>query len=211
MQKWHYSHCEPWEDCLCHCSLSDTDQSRRAFQVRNLCYMVTRRERMKHTLCDLQEKIFHLQIQLLEEDIAGGETQPFYYTFIYLFCFLHNLLQSRGRCTRGRQHSRFHHKRGVERKEKTNRGAGKAEVAHSSWLKCSGWTVLEEACHRFCTLGHTWHVHRGVQLNAAHTHSQMDPLCTHHWPHKPFTPPPLAAGRSDRLLYMLLPAACSSV
>lgn len=115
LQNWHYSHREPWEDCLCHCSLSDTDQSRRAFQVRNLCYMVTRRERMKHTLCDLQEKIFHLQIQLLEEDIAGGETQPFYYTFIYLFCFLHNLLQSRGRCTRGRQHSRFHHKRGVER------------------------------------------------------------------------------------------------
>lgn len=34
--------------------------------------MVTRREKMKHTLCDLQEKIFHLQIQLLEEDIAGG-------------------------------------------------------------------------------------------------------------------------------------------
>ena len=43
------------------------------FQVRNLCYMVTRREKMKHTLCDLQKKIFHLQIQLLEEDIAGGE------------------------------------------------------------------------------------------------------------------------------------------
>lgn len=30
---------------------------------------------MKHTLCDLQEKIFHLQIQLLEEDIAGGESR----------------------------------------------------------------------------------------------------------------------------------------
>lgn len=43
------------------------------FQVRNLCYMVTRREKMKHTLCDLQEKIFHLQIQLLEEDMAGGK------------------------------------------------------------------------------------------------------------------------------------------
>lgn len=43
---------------------------------------------MKHTLCDLQEKIFHLQIQLLEEDIAGGETESFYFTFIYLFCFL---------------------------------------------------------------------------------------------------------------------------
>ena len=37
--------------------------------------MVTRREKMKHTLCDLQEKIFHLQIQLLEEDIAGGKTE----------------------------------------------------------------------------------------------------------------------------------------
>ncbi|TWW75095.1 E3 ubiquitin-protein ligase [Takifugu flavidus] len=42
-------------------------------KVRNLCYMVTRREKMKHTLCDLQEKIFHLQIQLLEEDIAGDD------------------------------------------------------------------------------------------------------------------------------------------
>ncbi|XP_078121734.1 protein Jade-1 isoform X1 [Sander vitreus] len=44
-------------------------------RVRNLCYMVTRREKMKHTLCDLQEKIFHLQIQLLEEDIAGDKTK----------------------------------------------------------------------------------------------------------------------------------------
>uniref|UniRef100_A0A673A292 Jade family PHD finger 2 n=1 Tax=Sphaeramia orbicularis TaxID=375764 RepID=A0A673A292_9TELE len=46
-------------------------------RVRNLCYMVTRRERMKHTLCDLQEKIFHLQIQLLEEDMAGGLSKSF--------------------------------------------------------------------------------------------------------------------------------------
>uniref|UniRef100_A0A7N5ZYY3 Jade family PHD finger 2 n=1 Tax=Anabas testudineus TaxID=64144 RepID=A0A7N5ZYY3_ANATE len=44
-------------------------------RVRNLCYMVTRREKMKHTLCDLQEKIFHLQIQLLEEDMAGGKRE----------------------------------------------------------------------------------------------------------------------------------------
>lgn len=34
---------------------------------------------MKHTLCDLQEKIFHLQIQLLEEDIAGGERGRFWW------------------------------------------------------------------------------------------------------------------------------------
>ncbi|KAJ8408749.1 hypothetical protein AAFF_G00245670 [Aldrovandia affinis] len=43
-------------------------------RVRNLCYMVTRREKMKHSLCDLQEKIFHLQIQLLQEDLAGEKT-----------------------------------------------------------------------------------------------------------------------------------------
>ncbi|XP_030649419.1 protein Jade-1 isoform X2 [Chanos chanos] len=43
-------------------------------RVRNLCYMVTRREKMKHSLCNLQEKIFNLQIQLLEEDLAGEKT-----------------------------------------------------------------------------------------------------------------------------------------
>ncbi|XP_028321926.1 protein Jade-1 isoform X2 [Gouania willdenowi] len=46
-------------------------------RVRNLCYMVTRREKMKHTLCDLQEKIFHLQIKLLEEDMTGGLSKSF--------------------------------------------------------------------------------------------------------------------------------------
>ncbi|XP_067279590.1 protein Jade-1 [Pseudorasbora parva] len=40
-------------------------------RVRNLCYMVTRRERIKHSLCNLQEKIFSLQIQLLEKDLVG--------------------------------------------------------------------------------------------------------------------------------------------
>uniref|UniRef100_A0A8C2E2T4 Jade family PHD finger 2 n=1 Tax=Cyprinus carpio TaxID=7962 RepID=A0A8C2E2T4_CYPCA len=41
-------------------------------RVRNLCYMVTRREKIKHSLCDLQEKIFTLQIQLLEKNLIGG-------------------------------------------------------------------------------------------------------------------------------------------
>uniref|UniRef100_A0A672RDC8 Jade family PHD finger 2 n=1 Tax=Sinocyclocheilus grahami TaxID=75366 RepID=A0A672RDC8_SINGR len=40
-------------------------------RVRNLCYMVTRREKIKHSLCNLQEKIFSLQIQLLEKNLAG--------------------------------------------------------------------------------------------------------------------------------------------
>ncbi|KAK2873163.1 hypothetical protein Q8A67_023060 [Cirrhinus molitorella] len=44
-------------------------------RVRNLCYMVTRREKIKHSLCNLQEKIFGLQIQLLEQDLAGEKTR----------------------------------------------------------------------------------------------------------------------------------------
>ncbi|KAJ3589648.1 hypothetical protein NHX12_010491, partial [Muraenolepis orangiensis] len=44
-------------------------------RVRNLCYMVSRREKMKHSLCDLQEKIFHLHIQLLEDQVAEEKSQ----------------------------------------------------------------------------------------------------------------------------------------
>lgn len=39
-------------------------------RVRNLCYMVTRRERTKHTICKLQEQIFHLQMKLMEQDLC---------------------------------------------------------------------------------------------------------------------------------------------
>uniref|UniRef100_A0A8C9SH24 Protein Jade-2 n=1 Tax=Scleropages formosus TaxID=113540 RepID=A0A8C9SH24_SCLFO len=42
-------------------------------RVRNLCYMVTRREKLKHSLCDLQENILHLQVRILEDDSAQGE------------------------------------------------------------------------------------------------------------------------------------------
>ncbi|XP_066128582.1 E3 ubiquitin-protein ligase Jade-2 isoform X1 [Saccopteryx bilineata] len=39
-------------------------------RVRNLCYMVTRRERTKHAICRLQEQIFHLQMKLIEQDLC---------------------------------------------------------------------------------------------------------------------------------------------
>nr|XP_005989400.1 PREDICTED: protein Jade-2 isoform X1 [Latimeria chalumnae] len=38
-------------------------------RVRNLCYMVTRREKMKHSICKVQEQIFHLQTRLIEENL----------------------------------------------------------------------------------------------------------------------------------------------
>ncbi|XP_026051306.1 protein Jade-1-like isoform X3 [Carassius auratus] len=46
-------------------------------RVRNLCCMVTRREKIKHSLCNLQEKIFTLQIQLLEKNLTGGFSKSF--------------------------------------------------------------------------------------------------------------------------------------
>ncbi|XP_074069648.1 E3 ubiquitin-protein ligase Jade-2 isoform X3 [Macrotis lagotis] len=43
-------------------------------RVRNLCYMVTRREKMKHSICKLQEQIFHLQMRLIEKDLYREQT-----------------------------------------------------------------------------------------------------------------------------------------
>ncbi|XP_048343818.1 E3 ubiquitin-protein ligase Jade-2 isoform X2 [Sphaerodactylus townsendi] len=43
-------------------------------RVRNLCYMVTRREKMKHSICKLQEQIFHLQMKLIEKDLYPEQT-----------------------------------------------------------------------------------------------------------------------------------------
>ncbi|XP_053573190.1 E3 ubiquitin-protein ligase Jade-2 [Bombina bombina] len=38
-------------------------------RVRNLCYMITRREKMKHSMCKLEEQIFELQMKLIEKDL----------------------------------------------------------------------------------------------------------------------------------------------
>uniref|UniRef100_A0ABM5FLF6 E3 ubiquitin-protein ligase Jade-2 isoform X3 n=1 Tax=Pogona vitticeps TaxID=103695 RepID=A0ABM5FLF6_9SAUR len=46
-------------------------------RVRNLCYMVTRREKMKHSICKLQEQIFHLQMKLIEKDLYPGLSTSF--------------------------------------------------------------------------------------------------------------------------------------
>ncbi|XP_078267508.1 protein Jade-1 isoform X2 [Rhinoraja longicauda] len=41
-------------------------------RVRNLCYMVTRREKMKRSVSRLQEQIFHHQAKLIEENLYRG-------------------------------------------------------------------------------------------------------------------------------------------
>lgn len=42
------------------------------FQVRNLCYMITRREKLKLSYNKAQEQIFGLQVQLLNQEAAEG-------------------------------------------------------------------------------------------------------------------------------------------
>lgn len=158
------------------------------FQVRNLCYMVTRREKMKHTLCDLQEKIFHLQIQLLEEDIAGGkrEKNPVIWTHQ-----CKNPLPLT-HCSTVAKAANTH---SVHLKKKKKRVKLKyiTVTFKPSLTECSGWTVLEMARHHFCTAGHTWHLHSKEQWNNSSvrycgTHrprkwsSISYPLCTDDWP-----------------------------
>lgn len=38
-------------------------------RVRNLCYMISRREKTKHTICKLEEQIFQLEMKLIEKDL----------------------------------------------------------------------------------------------------------------------------------------------
>uniref|UniRef100_A0A3P9NH71 Protein Jade-1 n=1 Tax=Poecilia reticulata TaxID=8081 RepID=A0A3P9NH71_POERE len=45
-------------------------------RVRNLTYMVTRREKMKRSLCKVQEQIFQHQVRLLDHELLNGESSP---------------------------------------------------------------------------------------------------------------------------------------
>ncbi|XP_005409029.1 PREDICTED: protein Jade-3 [Chinchilla lanigera] len=42
-------------------------------RVRNLCYMISRREKLKLSHSKIQEQIFNLQVQLLNQEIAAGQ------------------------------------------------------------------------------------------------------------------------------------------
>lgn len=47
-------------------------------QVRNLTYMVTRREKMKRSLWKVQEQIFQHQVRLLDHELLSGQShRPF--------------------------------------------------------------------------------------------------------------------------------------
>lgn len=53
---------------------SVTKEAANAPQVRNLTYMVTRREKMKRSLWKVQEQIFQHQVRLLDHELLSGES-----------------------------------------------------------------------------------------------------------------------------------------
>lgn len=42
-------------------------------QVRNLCYMVSRREKLKLLQSKAQEQMFNLHVKLVNQDVSAGE------------------------------------------------------------------------------------------------------------------------------------------
>ncbi|XP_066474325.1 E3 ubiquitin-protein ligase Jade-2 isoform X3 [Tiliqua scincoides] len=76
-------------------------------RVRNLCYMVTRREKMKHSICKLQEQIFHLQMKLIEKDLYPEQTGK----------------RTKGRRSDPKRKGRDDRKKSPEKKEKRKSGS----------------------------------------------------------------------------------------
>ncbi|KAK1175471.1 protein Jade-1-like isoform X2 [Acipenser oxyrinchus oxyrinchus] len=57
-------------------------------RVRNLTYMVTRREKMKRSVCRIQEQVFHHHIKLLEEEQLTGVPSSGHLEDAFLFKWL---------------------------------------------------------------------------------------------------------------------------
>ena len=47
-------------------------------QVRNLCYMVSRREKLKLLQSKAQEQMFNLHVQLMNQELSAGELSVVY-------------------------------------------------------------------------------------------------------------------------------------
>lgn len=47
-------------------------------QVRNLCYMVSRREKLKLLQSKAQEQMFNLHVTLVNQELAAGESFSFF-------------------------------------------------------------------------------------------------------------------------------------
>lgn len=61
---------------LCCCGEASLTRNLLSLQVRNLTYMVTRREKIKRSACKVQEQIFSLYTKLLEQDRVPGSYGP---------------------------------------------------------------------------------------------------------------------------------------
>lgn len=50
-------------------------------QVRNLCYMVSRREKLKLLQSKAQEQMFNLHVKLMNQELSAGEPSVILFLF----------------------------------------------------------------------------------------------------------------------------------
>ncbi|XP_073476895.1 E3 ubiquitin-protein ligase Jade-2 isoform X1 [Aquarana catesbeiana] len=93
-------------------------------RVRNLCYMITRRERMKHSICKLEEQIFQLQMKLVEKDLHHEKAKK----------------KIKGKKADPKRKSRDGLRGSPEKKERARRGSGSVlgQLGLSSTLPIDG-------------------------------------------------------------------------
>ncbi|XP_072256860.1 E3 ubiquitin-protein ligase Jade-2 [Pyxicephalus adspersus] len=93
-------------------------------RVRNLCYMITRRERMKHSISKLEEQIFHLQVKLVEKDLHHEKAKT----------------KIKGKKADPKRKGRDGLRGSPEKKERTRRGSGSVlgQLGLSSTLPLDG-------------------------------------------------------------------------
>ncbi|XP_068134017.1 E3 ubiquitin-protein ligase Jade-2 [Hyperolius riggenbachi] len=92
-------------------------------RVRNLCYMITRREKIKHSMCRLEEQIFQLQMKLIERDLHHDNSK-----------------KTKGKKTEPKRKTREGLRGSPEKKERTRRGSGSVlgQLGLSSALPIDG-------------------------------------------------------------------------
>lgn len=55
-------------------------------QVRNLCYMVSRREKLKLLQSKAQEQMFNLHVKLMNQEMSAGELSAILSYVLILYC-----------------------------------------------------------------------------------------------------------------------------
>lgn len=75
-------------------------------QVRNLCYMVSRREKLKLSQSKVQEQIFNLHVKLMNQEQAAGSTHQDHRGVLCVILDVNEHLLARDATLRGSERNR---------------------------------------------------------------------------------------------------------